>query len=750
MALILNGSTQYGFSTSGITVVAYPFTMACWFNTDDDVSSGIPVSISLGNATSMHVIQSRAIITGDPVAAMAYGGAWVIAESTTGFTAGTWHHAMAVFDSTTSRTVYIDGGSKGVNTDSQTPSIGASLLMLGTERTTPTSYFDGQVAHYTIWTESLTSDNAVTLANGTPPLSVSSANIVHNYALISDNIASVGTIEITMFGSPTYNATNPVSTVATPLPNNTIYTKQLIAIGNDGVWYENPAGVMSAIAATADTLDTGENLDAWEGMGKGFVVNGSTKKVLDLINTKVVTSAIVTLPSRSNTLTGGTSGATLLVDYIDSSSSTCNMYGKSITTLAFISGETITTTNDDDQPVSFVLSEAQTTSPHWYDWTPYANDTTTYGTMPSTAEIGCLYRGRCVLAGDATRPYMWYMTRVIDPWDWKYAVNDPLSAIRGGNADAGEIGDVITTLIPFSDDYLIMGGERSVWLMRGDPAGAGGSIDQISSTTGMLSQSAWCIDGNNNIYFYGTNGLYSLTLSGGQGVPVNISNAKLPQLTKDWAIDNTLHKVVLSYDDQRKGIIFSKITLDGGASESYFYDLSVDGFFPETYPDNLSPTAPFFYKAIDDSYTGLLLGGYDGYIRNFVDSEKSDEDVADAIISSYLTLPILPIVSDSDSDAVIKEVIAETAGGAAGGTYSDTDTVDIAFYTGDDAETVLEDIKDGATAFLTVALVSAGRQAKIREHIRTKYIGIVLSNSVLSSSWAINKIFGEADQGGKK
>lgn len=532
-------------------------------------------------------------------------------------------------------------------------------------------------------------------------------------------------------------------------PRNATTTKTLVAIGGNEVWYESPAGTMVGLAASTSILSTAYPCTAWEGMEKCFVANGLQRYIVDFGNVKLETAAIGTnVPDRSNILTGSSSSAAMVVDYITSATGSAILYGKQTTTTSFLSTDTVSGTNDAGDAVSFTLTGSPTDPPHMYEWTPFANDTATYGTMPEHATIGCLYRGRCVLAGNINKPHMWYMSKVINPWTWLYDAVDPLTAIRGGNSDAGEIGDLITALIPFSDDYLVMGCDKSLWIMRGDPA-SGGTIDLLSNNTGIYSQTAWCVDDSNTLYFFGTNGIYSIDLQNGNGVPVNISNTKIPTLISDWAIDRDSHRIVLSYDNIRKGILISKTTIDSGENQTYYFDLNVNGFFYEIYPDNLGPCSSFFYKATNDTYTKLLLGAYDGYIYTFDDSEKSDEDTADAVISSYVALPIMPIVPDDDAHGVVKEVIVETAGGASSGAFADTDGCTISFYTGDDPETVLEDIKDDATAFLTVALVSTGRQPKIREHIYTKYLGIKLSNSVISSTWAVNRVFGQVETGGK-
>jgi len=92
---------------------------------------------------------------------------------------------------------------------------------------------------------------------------------------------------------------------------------------------------------------------------------------------------------------------------------------------------------------------------------------------------------------------------------------------------------------------------------------------------------------------------------------------------------------------------------------------------------------------------------------------------------------------------------AITAGGAAAGDFSDTDSADYSVYVGDDAETVLEDIKDGATAFATGTWEGTGKQTKNRIRARGYWYGIKLRNNTALETWAMDKIYADIIPAGK-
>src|SRR5207244_7088633 len=110
----------------------------------------------------------------------------------------------------------------------------------------------------------------------------------------------------------------------------------------------------------------------------------------------------------------------------------------------------------------------------------------TAGSPPDGGRLLCTWRGRLVVSGVNTDPQNWFMSKQLDPTNWDYspAVITESQAVAGNNSLAGYVGDVINTMIPWSDDVLIFGGNQSLFQMTGDPM-AGGRIDRISDTVGL-------------------------------------------------------------------------------------------------------------------------------------------------------------------------------------------------------------------------------------------------------------------------
>jgi hypothetical protein len=109
------------------------------------------------------------------------------------------------------------------------------------------------------------------------------------------------------------------------------------------------------------------------------------------------------------------------------------------------------------------------------------------------------------------------------------------------------------------------------------------------------------------------------------------------------------------------------------------------------------------------------------------------------------------LTEDNDKEGKLTSLTIELAGGAGANgsnTFADTDGVSYDIHVADDAETVIEDILDGATPFTTGILTGTGRKARIRTRIRGAYLGLKMYNSTASETWAINKMFGEIKPAG--
>lgn len=265
------------------------------------------------------------------------------------------------------------------------------------------------------------------------------------------------------------------------------------------------------------------------------------------------------------------------------------------------------------------------------------------GTTDNThgCRYGTLYRGRIILWGLYEEPQNWFMSAAGQPLDWDYApaATSATMAVAGNNSDAGELGDVIIACAPYSDDLMLMGGDHTLWIMRGDPA-AGGVIDSISYQTGIASPGAYAWDPDGVIYFVGAGQLWRM--AGGNSQPESISQRRLDKTFQE--IDLAVYRVELIWDRQRQGLHIFLIPTSEPAADAapthIYWDRRTDSFWKDEYPESMGPTAVHTFDADDPNDRALLLGGWDSYIRYVNDGQKSDDGTA---IGSYVYYtPIMP------------------------------------------------------------------------------------------------------------
>ncbi len=533
--------------------------------------------------------------------------------------------------------------------------------------------------------------------------------------------------------------------------------RRLIAAANNEIWWEDDvaAGGMVELVAANGEVDTTDQLIIFEAFQKALIVNGANLKVADFGNVMLTHTALGTVHARGDILTQDNTGGNLaymIVDYTNEAKT--KTYGIAYyagSTTAFIITTPVITGSGSG---SNITATAVTDPPHWYDWTPYNNDTGTYGTMPDKAYLGCLYNGRAVLSGDPTRPNQWYMSRQSNIWDWLDG-NDAQSPVRGRSSDLGELGDIVRCLAPYKDDYLIFGCASSIWVMFGDPT-AGGAIRELSLTTGIFGANSYCWDNNNNFYFWGNNGLYRTTVPGN---PQCISQFKLPRIVKDEAASPLTHRVTLLYDRDRHGVLVAITVLATGVNSNYWYDLNaldeqeIGGFFPESYATDCAIYSGVYYDSNTASLKGLLLGNTDGYIRIFDDTIKNDVPASGAeAINSYVGLGPMPMSAMMQKEGVLSGIDLIVAGGGPGGSQSDSDDVDFKVYTARTSEQVIERLSANTNPIFAGTFAGPGnvRGTTRRQTVRDAYLSLRLQNTTAGESWAFEDLFIHLKDSGRK
>jgi hypothetical protein len=275
--------------------------------------------------------------------------------------------------------------------------------------------------------------------------------------------------------------------------------------------------------------------------------------------------------------------------------------------------------------------------------------TASVGTAPADCSIVAVHAGRLVLAGSASDPQQWFMSKVLTPLDWDYSADDPAGAVSGTTAEAGKINGPITALAPTTDLCMIFSTRTSLHILRGDPKT--GQMDVLSHEIGIIDKRAWCHTADGAMVFLSADGVYVMPAMCGVSRPDSVSREKLPSELLD--IDPTVYTVNLEYDVRARGVhIFVSANDTELESQHWFLDWETKGFFRMTLATDHHPFSSCYRRDITSTQSLVYLGCADGYVRRFYDTAEDDDGET---FSSYVMLgPITP--GDASNNGVVSAI----------------------------------------------------------------------------------------------
>lgn len=298
-----------------------------------------------------------------------------------------------------------------------------------------------------------------------------------------------------------------------------------------------------------------------------------------------------------------------------------------------------------------------------YPWTASA------GELPvddegNYARLICTWRGRTVLAGLPKDPQDWFMSKVGDPTNFDYAPSSPSStdAIAGQNAPQGFVGDVINCLIPYSDDTLIMGGDHSITVFRGDPLN-GGNLDLVTNAVGMTWGMPYCMDPAGTVYFFSNRtGVFSYVPNPGEK-PKRISQG-IETLLQE--IDTGSNNIRLLWDERMQGLhVFVTPLSAAEVTTNYFWEARTGAWWKDRYArPGFQPTCCTTLDGNLPNDRVTLVGCWDGFVRALDPTATKDDGRA---IESYVLIG--PILTKTLDDILLKSMQAVLATGSGDVTF---------------------------------------------------------------------------------
>jgi len=358
------------------------------------------------------------------------------------------------------------------------------------------------------------------------------------------------------------------------------------------------------------------------------------------------------------------------------------------------------------------------------------------GAMPEKCALAAVYRGRVVLARPADNPTLWYMSAMDDAGNWDFYPATPSAdqAVFGSLTTATKTPDIINTLIPFKDDYMLFGCDKSIWILRGDPAG-GGEFDRITDTIGMAFGAPWCKDPTGILYFFGSKGgVYRMI---GDSQPQHLSDALDGQDVSIQArlrdVDFGSFRIELVWDFERQGLIVLQIPFaeDAAATPlSWFWDVKNNAWC-EDQPGStvLQPYAVWTADGDQAADRRVLYGCYDGFIRELDSAALDDDGVA---IDSYVTIG--PIAAGGDSEIVLNRLRAILA--------SEHSGCDFAVYSSDDPAQKGSVVKSGR--------FGPGMNPRLSVNRRGAFMWVRLRNPFAAQRWALEELQADVVKAGMR
>lgn len=295
----------------------------------------------------------------------------------------------------------------------------------------------------------------------------------------------------------------------------------------------------------------------------------------------------------------------------------------------------------------------------YYD--PIAGTTSTWtsqtnGKMPARCRLVARWRGRCVRARDPSAPHQVHFSALGNFFDWDTAPPIPLAtqACDLSTQATGLPPDIVNALVPYTDDLLLIGGEDSILRVTGDPM-AGGSIDEITRTTGMAFGRSWAIDDQGVVYFAGSKGgVFRMSVDGtlerlSQARNGRVSDIERRLLTVSQA--QYRFELIWNHVDDGLHVFLIPWGSPSSAVDHYFWSRATGGWFPDSFATaDVQPTAVWTENNVATTERQMMLA-MNSYICRWDRTARDDSGVA---IASSVTLG--PIVKDPARDWDVRGV----------------------------------------------------------------------------------------------
>lgn len=271
----------------------------------------------------------------------------------------------------------------------------------------------------------------------------------------------------------------------------------------------------------------------------------------------------------------------------------------------------------------------------------------------------CTWRGRTVLSGLLNDPQNIFMTAVSDPTNFDYSPQSvtPTQAVALNLSPLGLVGDVVTCLIPYSDDVLIVGCDSSIYIIAGDPM-AGGQVDRVTNSIGMAFGKPWCVDPMGTIYFFSQKtGIFSMV----PGQEPQRMSQGIEQLLLD--VNTGTNSIHLQWEDRVQAVrLFITPLAAPGKTTHFTWEQRMQAWTPDRFASPaFDPLCSCVLDGNGPEDRVVLIGSYDGFIRALDPFATKDDwlDIDSFVLLGPINTPLQDVMSLKDLQAILGETSSD-------------------------------------------------------------------------------------------
>ena len=381
-------------------------------------------------------------------------------------------------------------------------------------------------------------------------------------------------------------------------------------------------------------------------------------------------------------------------------------------------------------PKKYALDAA---SDHTIEW-----KSKTGGEIPKGCKLIESYRGRLLLAG-GDDPYALHASAIGDPDNWDFFPREGDNESRawsGTSIAAVRNPDQIKAIVPWYDNAVLIGGDRTITLLAGDPT-TGGGFNLITDATGMAWGTSWAIASDGSVYFVGSRGGVWRMVPPTDGritPPVELTERTVNRELTDIDFSATKVRCVWHEDEDALQVILARNTASSTSieTEHWWLETRTGAWWKDKFA--ASGVVPQSVKVFDGDEPDdriVVYGCEDGRVRYWDRSALADD--TEPVYSHVLIGPLVhPEAAELEQRLQgMEATLADSYGEC---TWE--------LYASDDPELPGDPVATGQ--------LSAGFMGRIRTRARGGYLWIKLLNRVEGKSWALESLFVDIAASGRR